>query len=86
MLEKYDLTKIEVQGSVAFKVVEYINQRSGDPQNIILAKTVTGFSDVCQELKRKLRIPFVLRPSRFDTLPLYLLWAWLSSVTLSLPI
>ena len=51
MLEKYGLTKIEVQRSGAIKVVEYINQRSGDPQNIILAKTVTGFSDVCQELK-----------------------------------
>lgn len=51
MLEKYGLTKIEVQRSGAFKVVEYINQRAGDPQDIILAKTVTGFSDVCQELK-----------------------------------
>lgn len=51
MLEKYGLTKIEVQRSGAFKVVEYINQRVGDPQDIILAKTVTGFSDVCQELK-----------------------------------
>lgn len=51
MLEKYGLTKIEVQRSGAFKVVEYINQRSGDPQDIILAKTVTGFSDVCQEFK-----------------------------------
>lgn len=49
MLEKYGLTKEEVHQQKRFKVVEFINQRDGDPQDIILAKTVMGFSDYLQE-------------------------------------
>ncbi|MEO1550984.1 MAG: UDP-N-acetylglucosamine 2-epimerase [Pseudomonadota bacterium] len=49
MMEKYGLTKIEVHRSGQFQVVEYMNQREGDPQDIVLAKTVIGFSDVLQE-------------------------------------
>lgn len=49
MLEKYGLTKEEVHQQKRFNVVEFINQRDGDPQDIILAKTVTGFSDYLQE-------------------------------------
>lgn len=49
MLEKYGLTKEEVHQQRRFNVVEFINQRDGDPQDIILAKTVMGFSDYLQE-------------------------------------
>jgi len=49
MMEKYGLTKIEVHRQKRFDVVEFINQRNGDPQDIILAKTIIGFSDLLQE-------------------------------------
>jgi len=49
MLARYGLTKIEVQRMPGVTVHEYLNQRSGDPQDIILAKTVTGFSDFVRE-------------------------------------
>lgn len=49
MLEKYGLTKEEVHRQSVFNVVEFINQRDGDPQDIILAKTISGFSDFLQE-------------------------------------
>jgi len=50
MLARYGLTKIEVQRLPGVTVHEYLNQRDGDPQDIILAKTVTGFSDFVREL------------------------------------
>lgn len=49
MMDKYGLTKTEVHRQAGFNVIEFINQRHGDPQDIILAKTVTGFSDFLQE-------------------------------------
>ena len=49
MLARYGLTKIEVQRLPGVTVHEYLNQRIGDPQDIILAKTVTGFSDFVRE-------------------------------------
>ena len=49
MMEKYGLTKTEVHRQKLFNVVEFINQRESDPQDIILAKTVVGFSDFLQE-------------------------------------
>ena len=49
MMEKYGLTKKEVHRQKRFDVVEFINQRNGDPQDIILAKTIIGFSDLLQE-------------------------------------
>jgi len=51
MLARYGLTKIEVQRLPGVTVHEYLNQRDGDPQDIILAKTVTGFSDFVREAK-----------------------------------
>jgi UDP-N-acetylglucosamine 2-epimerase (hydrolysing) len=51
MMEKYGLTKTEVHREARFEVVEFMNQRDGDPQDIVLAKTVTGFSDYMQEKK-----------------------------------
>lgn len=49
MLARYGLTKLEVQRLPGVSVHEYLNQREGDPQDIILAKTVTGFSDFVRE-------------------------------------
>ena len=51
MLEKYGLTKIEVQRYKEFEVIEFINQREGDSQDIIISKTILGFSDIVQEIK-----------------------------------
>ena len=49
MMGKYGLTKVEVSRHEQFKVIEFINQRDGDPQDVVLAKTVLGFSDLLQE-------------------------------------
>ena len=51
MMEKFGLTKLEVHRCGIFNVFEYINQRIGDPQDIVLAKTVTGFSDYLKEIR-----------------------------------
>lgn len=45
MLPSYGLTKNEVHRVPDASVVEFLNQREGDPQDIIFAKTVIGFSD-----------------------------------------
>ena len=50
MMEKYGLTKMEVHRNKEFNVIEFLNQRDGDPQEIILAKTINGFSDYLQEI------------------------------------
>lgn len=50
MMLKYGLTKTEVHRS-GLGVVEYINQRDGDPQDMILSKTMIGFSDYLKELR-----------------------------------
>lgn len=49
MLDRYGLTKIEVHRTPGVKVHEFLNQRPGDPQDVILAKTVMGFSDYITE-------------------------------------
>ena len=49
MLERYGLTKIEVHRVPGVEVFEYLNQRPGDPQDMVLAKTVLGFSDFLAE-------------------------------------
>jgi UDP-N-acetylglucosamine 2-epimerase (hydrolysing) len=51
MIERYGLTKEEVHRNKIFDVVEFINQRSGDPLDIILSKTIIGFSDFVKEFK-----------------------------------
>lgn len=45
MLDRYGLTKIEVHRTPGVEVHEFLNQRIGDPQDMVLAKTVLGFSD-----------------------------------------
>ena len=49
MLERYGLTKLEVHRMPGVAVHEFLNQRPGDPQDIVLAKTVMGFSDYVTE-------------------------------------
>ncbi|MBS82235.1 MAG: UDP-N-acetylglucosamine 2-epimerase (hydrolyzing) [Variovorax sp.] len=65
MMAKYGLTKAEVHHGNRFNVVEFINQRDGDPQDTILAKTVMGFSDLLQEMKPDL---VVLHGDRVEAL------------------
>ncbi len=45
MMNRYGLTKIEVHRLPGVEVFEFLNQRGGDPQDIVLAKTVMAFSD-----------------------------------------
>lgn len=49
MLDRYGLTKNEVARVSGVAVHEFLNQRPGDPQDHVLAKTVTGFSDFVAE-------------------------------------
>ena len=56
MLARYGLTKVEVHRIPGVSVHEFLNQRPGDPQDMILAKTVTGFSDFVQEARPDLVI------------------------------
>jgi len=56
MLEQYGMTKVEVQRVQGVRVHEFLNQRSADGQDIILAKTIMGFSDFCIENKPDLVI------------------------------
>ncbi|PRY77006.1 UDP-N-acetylglucosamine 2-epimerase (hydrolysing) [Yoonia maritima] len=49
MLDRYGLTKVEVHRTPGVNVHEFLNQRAGDPQDMILAKTVIGFSDFVKE-------------------------------------
>jgi UDP-N-acetylglucosamine 2-epimerase (hydrolysing) len=51
MMESYGLTKIEVNRLSGATVHEFFNQRPGDPQDVILAKTMLGFSDFIVEHK-----------------------------------
>lgn len=49
MMARYGLTKIEVQRVPGVEVFDFINQREGDPQDLVLSKTILGFSDFLQE-------------------------------------
>jgi UDP-N-acetylglucosamine 2-epimerase (hydrolysing) len=44
MMERYGLTRNEVRRMAGVTVHEFENQQEGDPQDLILARTVTGFS------------------------------------------
>jgi UDP-N-acetylglucosamine 2-epimerase (hydrolysing) len=56
MMARYGLTKLEVQRMQGVSVHEFLNQRPGDPQDMVLAKTVMGFSDFITETKPDLII------------------------------
>lgn len=49
MMDRYGLTKLEVNRMEGVYVHEFLNQRPGDPQDIVLAKTLSGFSDYVTE-------------------------------------
>ncbi|VDC31657.1 UDP-N-acetylglucosamine 2-epimerase [Pseudogemmobacter humi] len=49
MMGRYGQTRHEVQRMPGVEVHEFLNQRPGDPQDIVLAKTVSGFSDFVTE-------------------------------------
>jgi UDP-N-acetylglucosamine 2-epimerase (hydrolysing) len=49
MMDRYGLTKHEVHRLAGVQVHEFLNQRPGDPQDVILAKTILGFSDYVTE-------------------------------------
>lgn len=56
MLERYGATKHEVQRLEGVRTHEFINQRIGDPQDLIMSKTMLGFSDWVYEHKPDLVI------------------------------
>jgi len=49
MMDRYGLTVNEVRRMPGTATHEFLNQRMGDPQDIVLAKTVTGLSDYLAE-------------------------------------
>ncbi|AWD21150.1 UDP-N-acetylglucosamine 2-epimerase [Fuscovulum blasticum] len=49
MMDRYGLTRNEVRRMAGVGTHEFLNQRPGDPQDMVLAKTVTGFSDYVAE-------------------------------------
>jgi UDP-N-acetylglucosamine 2-epimerase (hydrolysing) len=51
LLARYGLTKLEVHRMAGVEVAEFLNQRPGDAQDLILAKTVLGFSDFLAEAR-----------------------------------
>ena len=51
MMHQYGLTKKEVHRGNRFEVIEFPNQSDGDAQELILAKTITGFSNCVQDLR-----------------------------------
>ena len=51
MLERYGLTKLEVQRTQGVAVVEFANQDHSQAQDLILANTVIGFSKFVQSIR-----------------------------------
>lgn len=49
MMSRYGETRLEVKRFKDAEFFEFVNQRAGDPQDLILAKTVMGFSDFVHE-------------------------------------
>lgn len=65
LMTRYGLTAHEVRRMPGVSVHEYLNQRPGDPQDIVLAKTVTGFSDFITESRPDL---IVLHGDRIEAM------------------
>lgn len=49
MMSRYGETRLEVKRFEGAEFFEFVNQRAGDPQDFVLAKTVMGFSDFVHE-------------------------------------
>ena len=56
MMDRYGRTKLEVARFEGADVFEFQNQREGDPQDMVLAKTVIGFSDFLTEHRPDLAV------------------------------
>lgn len=56
LMDRYGRTKLEVGRFAGADVFEFQNQREGDPQDMILAKTVVGFSDFLTEHRPDLAV------------------------------
>lgn len=51
MMKRYGETRLEVRKFIGADFFEYVNQREGDAQDLILSKTILGFSDFLNEHK-----------------------------------
>jgi UDP-N-acetylglucosamine 2-epimerase (hydrolysing) len=56
MMDRYGLTRNEVRRMPGITVHEFVNQAEGDPQDAVLARTVTGFSAYLRETRPDLVI------------------------------
>ena len=56
LMDRYGLTRIEVERDWGAACTEYANQSEGDPQDQILANTILGFSEHCRMAKPDLVI------------------------------
>lgn len=56
MMQRYGMTKIEVHRMDGVEVHEYENQREDDPQDLVLANTITGFSNFVTRHKPDLTV------------------------------
>jgi UDP-N-acetylglucosamine 2-epimerase (hydrolysing) len=65
MMERYGLTRNEVRRLSGVSIHEFANQSEGDPQDLILARTVTGFSAYVNQHKPDL---IVLHGDRIEAL------------------
>ena len=65
MMSRYGLTRNEVRRMPGVTVQEYENQQEGDPQDLTLARTVTGFSAHVQDTRPDL---VVLHGDRVEAL------------------
>jgi UDP-N-acetylglucosamine 2-epimerase (hydrolysing) len=65
MMDRYGLTRNEVRQLPGVTVQEFVNQSEGDPQDLILARTVTGFSSFVGQAKPDL---IVLHGDRIEAL------------------
>jgi UDP-N-acetylglucosamine 2-epimerase (hydrolysing) len=65
LMDRYGLTRNEVRRMPGVAVEEFVNQAEGDPQDLILARTVTGFSAFVHQAKPDL---VVLHGDRIEAL------------------
>ncbi|MDZ4089372.1 MAG: UDP-N-acetylglucosamine 2-epimerase [Tabrizicola sp.] len=65
MMDRYGLTRNEVRRMPGVGVEEFVNQAEGDPQDLVLARTVTGFSAYVTAVKPDL---IVLHGDRIEAL------------------
>ena len=65
LMDRYGLTRNEVRRMPGVSLHEFVNQAEGDPQDLILARTVTGFSAFVAETRPDL---IVLHGDRIEAL------------------